>query len=183
MCGSPAEGHRYKVQDLLKEGLAAGRTFFPQITGGSMSPFICIGDKVQVRAVDLNALRPGDIVVLESADGLLMAHRYIHLVRDREKVHLFTKGDRSLAMDHPWPEDALFGRVEAIVRGDRQLQITRGWGQTMHRLLAALLLWEQRKIDNGSSIPHRLFHKIIRVVTKFLSLLAWSTSLPGSSHR
>ncbi len=183
MSRSPAEGHSSKVQDLLKEGLAAGHIFFPQITSGSMSPFICIGDKVQVRAVDLNALRPGDIVVLGSADGFLMAHRYIHLVRDREKVRLFTKGDRSLALDHPWPEDALFGRVEAVVRGDRQLQITRGWGQTMHRLLAALLLWEQRKIDNGSSIPRRLFHKIIRGVAKLLSLLAWSASLPGPSHR
>ena len=183
MSGSPAKGHRRKVQELLKEGLGAGRPLFPQITSGSMSPFICIGDKVQVRAVELNTLRPGDIVVLGSDDGFLTAHRYIRLARDGEKVRLLTKGDRSLTLDHPWPEDALFGRVEAVVRGDRQLRITQGWGQTIHCLLAALLLWEQRRIDNGSKIVHRLFHKIIRGMNKLLSFLAWSTSLSGSFPR
>jgi len=176
----PTAGRERAIQAIVREGLAAGHTFRPRVISGSMSPFICIDDRVQVRPVELGALRPGDIVVLASPDGALVTHRYIHFSQEGDEVQLLTKGDRPLALDSPWPAAALVGRVEAIDRGNRQLPIHWGWGRRMHRLLAILTLWEWRLISHlPGRLARRVFHKGVGWLARFIAALAWSQSIPS----
>jgi len=179
--GSVTRGRESAIRVLVRDELACGQVFSWEIIGASMSPLIRIGDQVQARIVGLDALRPGDIVVMVSPGGVWLTHRFIRWLRDGDGACLLTKGDRSLTLDPPWPPTALIGRVEVIVRDGRWLSLNQG----LHRLLATLVLWEWRCAFVVNRLPgsftRRALHKIAGWIAKCISALAWfkSTSVLG----
>jgi hypothetical protein len=167
------------VEAAVRDGLAAGHDLFTLVTSESMSPLIRSGDRVRVGKAERHALRPGDIVLVTSLDGSLITHRYIGSACVGGEILLHTKGDRSLAVDPPRPAAGLVGRVEAILRGEKALDIGRGWGYLVHRLLARLMIGEAMWIDH---LPGDLFrrgcHRLLRCLAQLLAWLAWTAPSP-----
>src|SRR5512140_2461685 len=115
------------IAALVREQAARGPFRF-RVTSGSMEPLIRAGDDVLVRAVPLERLRPGDILLVDAgvAEGAAFV---VHRLRALRPDGVFvTYGDRNLAPDRPWQPAALVGQVVALAHGDRVVDLTAGAG-------------------------------------------------------
>ncbi|HHN46633.1 MAG TPA: hypothetical protein ENN09_04250 [Planctomycetes bacterium] len=81
-----------------------------RVSGGSMSPALPDGTAVLLEPCRTDVLRPGDVVLM-SAGRACVLHRFI----GARKEKVVTKADASARPDAPWPQDALLGRMTAIV--------------------------------------------------------------------
>ena len=86
--------------------------------GGSMFPVIRSGDVLSVRRCAVDAVRPGDVVLLQ-ADDRLFAHRLIEKRGERHLSSLVTRGDAHWRNDPLRPGSALLGQVVAVTRDGR----------------------------------------------------------------
>lgn len=88
------------------------------ITSGSMNPSINENDLVVVNGlVAFDSLRPGDIIVFNSPDGIsgVVTHRIVHFSQSPDGLHAVTKGDANRfsipQVDYPITEKELIGKV------------------------------------------------------------------------
>ena len=91
-----------------------------RVRGRSMCPTLRPGDQVTVAPVAVDALRPGDWVLLRGREGLFL-HRFLGFAREGS---LLTKGDAHRAADPPWPPEALLGRAVALSRRGRTVPVS-----------------------------------------------------------
>jgi signal peptidase I len=140
------------------------------VVGGSMLPLLQEGD--WVRVIPAQAAQVGQIVVFQQSGGLLI-HRVIHVKVDQNgnKV-LFTKGDRVRLPDLPLKPSEMLGRVVAIRRGQKELNLeTHGW-QRVEKAVAGLM-WFQSDLQSagtlsgGSSLSGYLRLSLSRAVLLF----------------
>jgi hypothetical protein len=125
------------VKDLIREEMAQGTAFCFRVISGSMAPLIGAGDEVVVERASADRLRRGDIV-LYTVNGALHTHRLLARRRHGNATLLVTKGDAFLNPDQPWREEQLLGKVVAVRREDRTIDLEGGkWG-AMNRLLGVL---------------------------------------------
>jgi signal peptidase I len=172
--GSLSEQHNKAVEAAVRGGLAAGHGLLPLVASQSMSPLIRSGDRVRVGQAEPGALRPGDIVLFAAVDGSLVTHRYIGSACVAGDTLLHTKGDRSLVPDTPWPAAGLVGRVEAILRGEKELDVGRGRGYLVHRLLALLMTRGGAWINRlPGDLTRRGGYRLVRWLAELLAWLAW----------
>jgi hypothetical protein len=166
--------HNKAVEAAVRGGLAAGQEVLPLVASESMSPLIRSGDRVRVGRAEPQELRPGDIVLVASGDGSLVTHRYIGTDRVAGKTFLHTKGDRSLVLDPPWPAAGLLGRIEGVIRGAEELDIRRGRGYLVHRLLALLMIGGRAWINRlPGDLTRRGCYRPLRWLAQLLAWLAW----------
>jgi hypothetical protein len=125
------------VSDLIREEMAQGTAFCFCVISGSMAPLIGAGDEVVVEWASADRLRRGDIV-LYTVDGALHTHRLLARRRCGDATLLVTKGDATLNPDQPWRETQLLGKVVAVRREDRTIDLEGGKWSSMNRLLGAL---------------------------------------------
>lgn len=125
------------VNDLIREEMAQGTAFCFRVISGSMAPLIAAGDEVVVERANADKLCRGDIV-LYAADGAFHTHRLLARRRRRNATLLMTKGDATLNPDQPWREEQLWGKVVAIRRRDRTIDLEGGKWRAMNRLLGVL---------------------------------------------
>lgn len=92
------------------------------LTGASMLPSIRPGDVVEVRRESVGEISPGD-VVLCARQGGFFAHRVVEKRAGSERTVLITRGDALLAPDPPVAPEEVLGRVTAILRGGRRLEL------------------------------------------------------------
>ena len=90
--------------------------------GSSMIPTIFPGDVLLVERDPLARLRPGD-VVLASRDGRFFAHRVSRLTALGGAPRVITRGDALQEDDPAFRHDEILGRVMAVVRGQRQIEL------------------------------------------------------------
>jgi len=167
--------HTKVVEDAVRDGLAAGHEILTLVTSESMSPLIRSGDRVRAAKAELKALRPGDMVLVTSLGESLVTHRYVNSAYIDGDFFLRTKGDQSLTLDPPRPVAGLVGRVVAVLRGEKELDIGRGRGYRVHRVLAWLMISGQRCIDHlPGELPRRVTHRILRWLAGLLAWLAWA---------
>jgi hypothetical protein len=102
-----------------------------------MAPLIGAGDEVVVERASADRLRRGDIV-LYTACGALHTHRLLARRRHGNATLLVTKGDASLDPDQPWGEEQLWGKVVAVRREDRTIDLEDVKWKAMSRLLGIL---------------------------------------------
>lgn len=125
------------VGDLIHQQTPPGTLLRFRVVSDSMAPVIRRGDWVTVRRVEVGRLRRGDVVVHTHA-GAFRVHRLLSVRRRGDTALLVTKGDGKLQPDPPWSGQALLGRVAAIDRDDRRIELeTPAWRAT-NRLLGAL---------------------------------------------
>ncbi len=99
-----------------------------QVCGESMLPALWPGEVVKIESCSLDELRPGEIVLAQRDDRLVL-HR---LVADRGPNGFVLRGDSVRHPDPEYPPDALLGR---LVRDDHE---KRGSSETsQHARLSA----------------------------------------------
>jgi hypothetical protein len=96
---------------LLQDRQAVNDALRLMVNGRSMAPLLRPGDVLVVQPGKAGDLLPGQIVVLQDADGFL-THRLIAIGSDT----FVTKGDAMPCFDPPAPFSALVGWVQSVER-------------------------------------------------------------------
>ncbi|MET0589782.1 MAG: signal peptidase I [Naasia sp.] len=90
-----------------------GELTIVEVTGGSMSPTLEVGDVVLIRPSDAGGLAPGDIVTVQDGSGGYVTHRLQNVDIDGE-LHL--KGDANLFPDADVREASqVLGVLDSII--------------------------------------------------------------------
>jgi signal peptidase len=86
---------------------------FVVIRGSSMEPAIHLGAATEVSQVQPADLRPGDIVTMKEADGVVVSHRITRILQQPNGTFVETKGDANTAVDPVLtPVSDVTGRVD-----------------------------------------------------------------------
>ncbi len=118
-----------RVEPLVLECLAHGKSVEFEVGGASMSPWIRSHDVVIVQPT--NDVEIGDVVVRTRGEDRLVVHRVIIIEGDK----VITRGDAMTAPDEPVSRETVVGRVVAVVRDGRRHRSGLGYGR---RFLAGL---------------------------------------------
>ena len=103
--------------------LAQGRRVRFRAQGGSMHPTIRDGDALMLTPIQRTELRIGDIVLARQA-GRPVAHRIVRLTKRYDRVvRVILRGDALLSCDLPMTPDAIVGRVFAVERDGRRIDL------------------------------------------------------------
>ncbi|BDI23895.1 signal peptidase I [Herbiconiux sp. L3-i23] len=90
-----------------------GRTIV-EVTGGSMTPTLAVGDVVIIRPLDSSELRVGDVVTVKEDDGGYFTHRVTQINADGGMV---LKGDANFSVDSEVRAPSqLVGVMDTVVR-------------------------------------------------------------------
>jgi hypothetical protein len=125
------------ITEIVAQALKQGQRPFVTVSSNSMVPLLKVGDDIQLAPASVQDLTPGELVVLETRDGLL-AHRFLGLDSSQEKPILLTKGDRLEKLDPPIFSDKLIGRVISRRRFRRAIYLDRGFAKFINHLLYLL---------------------------------------------
>ena len=90
--------------------------------GFSMYPFLKAGDIGIVDKCMANQLKIGDIVVFKSHQKLV-AHRLVAIQQENNQTLYIAKGDKNKFLDPTFNADALFGKINSIVRNGKLMRI------------------------------------------------------------
>jgi Peptidase S24-like len=92
--------------------------------GSSMVPSIFPGDTLIVQHETPEGARSGD-VVLFVRKGRFYAHRLAHKAKEGGRISLIARGDALHRNDPPFAEKEMLGRVAAVIRGRKRIEIDR----------------------------------------------------------
>ena len=86
------------------------------VTSGSMEPNIGTGSAILIEELPTAAIRIGDSISFEGAEGHLVTHRVIAIKSINDETYFQTQGDANLAPDpNLAPAGAVVGRVKAVL--------------------------------------------------------------------
>jgi signal peptidase I len=147
------------VSEIVNSHLSTGKQIRFWVISNSMHPLLKIGDAAIAETVKLNALKLGDIIVIQRKDDFL-THR---LVRYSQGEWL-SKGDNNIFPDKKERNNAITGRVIDIQRDKKSIDLrSRKW-QFINPLMARASYFEWRSflIHRTLRLPFRLLIKIIQ---------------------
>ncbi len=105
-----------------------------QEQSGSMRPWICPGDILEVSPTSLTDLHRGQVVLVRLSGGMLLARRIVHVTGSGVYAKLLVQGDAEKEPEGEIPAEWVMGRVTRIeCQGKSRL-----WGTGKHRLLGSL---------------------------------------------
>jgi signal peptidase I len=137
-------------QDILSQGTALRF----QAKGLSMFPAIRNGDILTVQLAGSAEIRPGDIIFYHGEGARIAAHRVRKIILSNEGAVFMTRGDFYLGHGEGIPWAKVLGKVCALERKGRQIDISRGWGRLKDRFysFSSPLIVMARKIT-GRLLP------------------------------
>lgn len=109
--------------------------------GQSMLPAIWPGDLLSIRAIEMDQVQPGD-VILFTREGRFFIHRVVQMreaATESTGRSLVTRGDSMRESDAPVSPEELLGRVETANRngaGELPVLQASGWMRAAGRMLA-----------------------------------------------
>ena len=130
-------------RELLQKGFSVRFT----AQGESMRPNILPNDQVLVAPASANELKPGQVVLAQSQEGLRV-HRVIE--RLAEGSAAITRGDAGQEADAT--EQQILGKVVAIARDGEEISTDRPWSTQVHAArtwLRKLRLAGRRRLTRG----------------------------------
>jgi len=172
-----ARAWQQTAMELVREDLAQGDLTRLRVAGHSMAPLVERGDLVLVQRANLEDLHRGDLLLVEQG-GDFLVHRLI-----AADVHgLHTKGDNASHADSPLTPQAVLGRVVAVERGGRRIDLGAARWPLVNRLLGLLGWGEVQLFTAGRTVKRRLVGAQSRPWTIRLASLAatpfrWLTRL------
>jgi signal peptidase I len=95
--------------------------------GKSMYPFIKQGDICHFEACDPATFKKGDVVLFTSGSSRLVAHRYIKEINKDQQIYYLFKGDTNLLFDEPIKPDRIIGKMTAIERNNKTVNLENMW--------------------------------------------------------
>lgn len=163
--------------ELAREKLAQSSLVRLRVSSDSMAPLIEQGDTVLVRSVHPRDLRRGDLLLVER-DGSFLVHRLV--AAGAHDVQ--TKGDNVSHADPAVALQEVLGRVVAVERGGRRIELEEGRWPLVNRSLGLLGWYEVRLFAAGRKIKRRLVGARSGRLTRGLASLAavpfrWMTRL------
>ena len=151
MVDPAGDSYRKASLDLARAGLQGRSTLHLRVISSSMTPALRPDDVVIVQSAPLESLRRGDLVVIQRGAELI-THRLVAIDAHGWR----TKGDNCVAADPVWPAAIMVGRVAAIERGERAIDLQNRRWQSLNRWLGRLN-WLQTSIyQRGRAIKIRL---------------------------
>ena len=129
-------------QQLAESLLTNGNGFKIRVNGGSMSPVLRTGDMIYVEPVKADELAVGDILLFKRA-GDMVAHRLIEKIgtatvfrrkNGRCPYFFFTKGDTFPYLDDRIEGKDVIGRVYAVEKHGRMLDLRKGTFSVLNKL-------------------------------------------------
>ena len=125
--------YRESSLDLARAGLQGDGSLRLRVISSSMIPVVLPDDVVIVRPAPLEALRRGDLIVVQHGAELI-THRLVAIDAHGWR----TKGDNCTAADPVWPTAIIVGRVAGIERGARMIDLQDRRWQRLNRWLGSL---------------------------------------------
>src|SRR5262245_51535535 len=124
------------ASQIVREKLEAGLPLTLRVMSGSMSPLVAPGERVIVDAVGKEGLHRGDIVVVPRRKGFLV-HRVTRVLPGGwgRQATLVTRGDRAECEDGAVALSEVLGRVSAVCKATRAIDLTTRWGRALDRVL------------------------------------------------
>lgn len=128
--------------DLTAELLSRGNTVRFRAGGTSMVPIIRGEEVITVEPVVPSDIRPGEIILCRLERGVT-AHRVLQVNRQSvppsnrsrgEALEFKLRGDASSSCDEPVRQQQILGRVAAVERGGRAINLTGRRAQVLQRL-------------------------------------------------
>jgi signal peptidase len=110
--------------DLARQILENGHRLRFRATGESMQPFILNHDVLEVAPVVGKEIKSGDVLLVETNDGRIIAHRVVKLGRDGKNSIYLIRADNSPFPDGWFRNETILGRVELVQRGDLRIGLT-----------------------------------------------------------
>jgi len=92
------------------------------VRGASMVPTFFPGDIVVVRRETAQTARKGE-VMLFFRQGFFCAHRLVDKTQESEPLRLIARGDALGKDDSPFAADELLGRVTAVIRHGKRIDL------------------------------------------------------------
>jgi hypothetical protein len=116
-----------------------------------MAPLVTLGDVVLIQRANWEDLRRGDLLLIEQ-EGTFLVHRLV-----AADVHgLHTKGDNASYADLPLTPRAVLGRVVAVEKDGRRIDLGIGRWLLVNRLLGLLGWGEIQLFAAGRAVKRRL---------------------------
>ncbi len=114
------DDHKQHI-DIALKNLAKDNELQLEITGTCMEP--AISEKSKVRISPQRTYWPGDILVIRSGDGRLLAHRLLGIYPYRGRVNYITQGDNVAIVDIAVRRSDIIGRVTSSDPGGMVITI------------------------------------------------------------
>lgn len=105
---------------LYKDLLEKTQSFYMQVKGGSMYPFVRNGDSIEVLPLkqEYNNIKKGEIILFTRNN-----YFYVHRVIKKAGDNFITKGDFSFGTDGNIPKNDIFARVISVQRNGRKIHL------------------------------------------------------------
>jgi hypothetical protein len=119
--------------ELSCELLRAGKSLRFRATGTSMRPLVRDADVLLVKPLGMRPLAVGEVVLCSCRPGTIVVHRVIRKVNGADETSFIIHGDQTTQPDGTIPKAQVFGRVVAIDRAGRHIDLqqplirTLGW--------------------------------------------------------
>lgn len=128
---------------LFEDVLKTGATLRVRVTGRSMVPFLEGREILIIRKVPCSSVRKGDLIFFKNFWGDPVVHRVVKKRRTGNAGTTFqTKGDALTVPDEPVPCEEVLGKVCAVERGSRHVNLETGTRIVLNYLIAAIGLFE-----------------------------------------
>jgi signal peptidase I len=106
---------------LIAKILASGSNVKLTVTGNSMRPFIRDNATVLLASAAQRSLLPGDVVLAQRPDDVLVLHRILR--KNREGY--FLAGDAQGIIEGPVSHDRIFAHAYAVVHDSKEVRLDR----------------------------------------------------------
>jgi Peptidase S24-like len=121
---------------LLSVWQQANRNLLLVVKGKSMRPLIRQGDRVEVRLMNLEDLKPGDIIAFREKRSVVV-HRLLAKSKNKGCRQVFQKGDN--AGNWSWVKsEHVLGRVDVVHGASRKIYLNRGMWSWLHPAIGLL---------------------------------------------
>jgi hypothetical protein len=108
---------------LSAEILLLGKSLRFRAGGASMRPLVRDGDILLVRPVQAGPLRVGDIILYRSQPERVLVHRVVRRFPGPDGWRYLVQGDQAQQPDGMIPQAQVYGRVAAIERAGRHINV------------------------------------------------------------
>ena len=128
------------------------------IHGGSMTPWICEGDSIEVESLSASHYEKGDVILYQDEKGNLLCHRLVSTSSVPGKACFF-QADASPGIQAPVSRNRILGKVIAVWKTNRRLSLEKGWFAFLGRLyfvLSPVLRWIRPAAKAARSLARRI---------------------------
>lgn len=129
------------VVDMVRDEIVHKGKVYLDVATDSMYPMIKSGDKVMVKDWPVEELRRGDILLYHNHHSIY-THRLLYKNSTATGIMLITKGDALKTFDSPFSPACFLGRVVAIQKRHRSINLQAPWWRMVNWVLAAFSLME-----------------------------------------